>query len=131
VPFPNPATQFKPGNPGRPKGRSISDRLNALLEAKTFEGKKNAQGKQILDLLAEAIVKQALKGDLRFIDLILQRTEWLATAGSADPTEAGDVATLRQHLEQIKAASEPPVDRELLGGPPGKPARVRKPRGAP
>jgi Family of unknown function (DUF5681) len=66
--------RFKPGqspNPGgRPKGRSVSSRLRELLEN---EAGKN--GKQIADLLAEVIIKAALKGDHKFVETVLNRTE--------------------------------------------------------
>jgi len=75
MPFPNPDTQFKPGNPGRPKGRSVANRLLDLLSQSEIGGKPLPSGKQVADLVAEAILKGALKGDPRLIDVVLNRTE--------------------------------------------------------
>lgn len=77
--FPNPDTQFKPGNNanpgGRPKGRSVTARLRDLLDAVDIGGKPLLDGKQVADLLAEVIIKNALKGDHRFVATVLDRTE--------------------------------------------------------
>lgn len=78
MPFPNPDTQFKPGNrasPGRPKGRSVTDRLRELLDAAELGGKPLPDGKQVADLLAEVLIKNALKGDHRFVATVLDRAE--------------------------------------------------------
>lgn len=55
------------GNPkGRPKGRSITDRLRQIVEQD--DGK-------VADALAKAATKAALKGDFRFWQEILNRLE--------------------------------------------------------
>lgn len=130
MPFPNPATQFKPGNPGRPKGRSITDRLRALLEKGEIDGKPIEGGKQIADLITETILSQALKGDYRFVDMILQRLEGPAVASGESKTDADDVGSLRDHLERLKKTSGAPGAGGVLGRASGKRARVPKPRGA-
>lgn len=64
------------GNPnGRPKGQSITARLRALLEKGEINGQPIKDGKQVADVLAETILKGALKGDFRFAREILERTE--------------------------------------------------------
>lgn len=79
MPFPNPDTQFKPGNTagaaGRPRGKSVTARLHALLEKGEINGKPLKDGKQVADLLAEVILRQALKGDHRFVTTLLERVE--------------------------------------------------------
>ena len=81
MPFPNPDTKFKPGpewrgNPGgRPRGRSVTARLRDLLDAVDIGGKPLPDGKQVADLLAEVLIKNALKGDHRFVATVLDRTE--------------------------------------------------------
>lgn len=88
--FPNEATQFKPGqsgNPaGKPKGRSVTARLRDLLDSMELGGKAIPNGKQVADLLAEVIIKNALKGDHKFVATVLDRTEGKVV----DRTEAVD-----------------------------------------
>ena len=76
MPFPNPSTQFKPGrsgNPGgRPSGRSILARLRDLLEQHELSGKPIKGDKQVADLLTEVILRKALEGDPRFIELAVK-----------------------------------------------------------
>ena len=80
-PNPNPAGRWKPGqsgNPsGRPKGRTVGDRLNELLGAteSTIDGIEIPEGKDLADMLAEVIVRQALAGDPKFLGMLLDRTE--------------------------------------------------------
>lgn len=132
MPFPNPATQFKPGNPGRPKGRSLTDRLKALLEQTEFNGKPlpGGKGKQIADMIADAIIMRAMQGDHRFVDLIMNRIEGPVVVQDQSEDQ-GDVKTLRDHLASLKAGGGDQGPGELLGGPARKPPRVRRPRGAP
>lgn len=79
MPFPNPDTQFKPGrsgNPlGKPRGRSVTARLRDLLDASEIGGKPLPNGKQVADLLAEVLLKNALKGDHRFVATVLDRVD--------------------------------------------------------
>jgi hypothetical protein len=79
VPFPNPTTQFKPGqsgNPGGcPPGRSLTARLRDLLEKGEIGGKPIKDGRQVADLLMEALLKGALKGDVRHIQEVYNRVE--------------------------------------------------------
>jgi hypothetical protein len=64
--------RFKPGqsgNPGgRPKGESITSSLRKILE-------KEHNGKQIMELVAERLVKEALSGKFPFVKELLERTE--------------------------------------------------------
>jgi hypothetical protein len=78
MPFPNPATQFKPGcqpGPGRPKGTSLTTKLRDMLEKNELDGKPIANDRQVADLLVEVIVNAALKGDFRFVDLVINRVD--------------------------------------------------------
>jgi Family of unknown function (DUF5681) len=79
MPFPNKATQFKPGNcanpGGRPKGPSLTSRLRELLDKREIDGKPIKNNKQVADLVAEVIVEKALAGDYRFVDLMMNRIE--------------------------------------------------------
>ena len=76
-PNPSPETRFQPGrsgNPGgKPKGRSVTSRLRELLEEPSLA--KGREGKVILDRIAEQIVRRCLKGDYRFVETLLDRTE--------------------------------------------------------
>lgn len=80
MPFPNKDSQFRPGqsgNPGgRPKGPSITARVRKLLEErKTGDGRKLPGRKQFADLVAEAILKEALKGNSKILWPLLERLE--------------------------------------------------------
>ncbi len=56
--------------PAPPDARSIADRIRVLLESYTVAGKPIPDGKQLADLIAEQLVKQAAKGDLRLLRYI-------------------------------------------------------------
>lgn len=77
--FPNRATQFPPGNcanpGGRPKGRTLTGRLRDLLEKGEINGKPIKDGKQVADLLAEVLLKEALQGDMRAIQYVFDRVD--------------------------------------------------------
>ena len=64
--------KFKPGqsgNPaGRPKGRTLTNRLKAILE-------EEVNGKTVAQALMEAGVKAALKGDYRYWNHIAERID--------------------------------------------------------
>jgi hypothetical protein len=68
--------RWKPGqsgNPGgRPKGQSITASLRALLE-------KEHNGKRIVELLAERIMKEALAGKFPFAKEVLDRADGKVT----------------------------------------------------
>jgi hypothetical protein len=84
--------QFQPGttgNPnGRPKGRSITARIRELLERDEINGIPIENGKQVADLIAEAVVARAASGDLAFVNLVLDRTE--GDSASTSPTTITD-----------------------------------------
>lgn len=64
------------GNPaGRAPGSSVTARLRAIAEAVSLGGKPIPGGKTVADLVAETVVREALKGDVRFVHLFLDRTE--------------------------------------------------------
>lgn len=61
------------GNPnGRPKGQSITSVLRAILddEAK-FKG--NTNGKLLKEIVADVLVKHALKGNMKAMSILLDR----------------------------------------------------------
>ena len=67
MPFPNPDTQFKPGNPGgpgAPRGPRITTVLRALMDEKAAD-----KG------LATVWLKRALEGDFRYFKELLDRIE--------------------------------------------------------
>jgi hypothetical protein len=95
MPFPNPATQFKPGNTanphGRPKGPTLTGRIRALLEKDELKGQILSGGRKVADVLAETIVERAIDGDFRFVQLVIDRLDGKLpdkiAIGSDDTTE--------------------------------------------
>jgi hypothetical protein len=105
---PSPETRFKPGNrasPGKPVGsRSVSSRLRDLLDRGEIGGKPIKDGKQVADLLAEVILKQALQGDYRFAQMVLDRTEGKV----AEPDNQKDVTRIVVEYENRQVDEAPP-----------------------
>lgn len=103
-PNPSPSTRFQPGQSGNPGGmrpgtRSVTSRLRDLLEKGEVGGKPIKDGRQVADLLAEVILKGALKGDYRFAAMVLDRTEGKVPDSLTVNAEAPrGVATLREFL---------------------------------
>jgi Family of unknown function (DUF5681) len=79
MPFPNKEHQWKPGqsgNPGgRPKGRSLTSRIRDLLDTNEIDGKPIEDGKQVADLVVDVIIERALRGDFKFVDLVMNRID--------------------------------------------------------
>ena len=112
MPFPNPATQFRPGqsgNPGgRPAGRSIKARLRELLDRTDFSGKPLPAGKQIADLLSEVILKGALEGDFRFCQFLVENVE-----------SSNEIEEIWQRLESLGKSGGDLVGDRAAGDQPG------------
>lgn len=107
---PHPSYRFPPGNNanpnGRPKGKTITGQLRDMLNATKLEGVAIGEGKTVRDQLCEVIWKEALKGDIQFIKLAVDRVEF------------GDLDELRNRLEQLQAARGRVVgDAGDAGGP--------------
>jgi hypothetical protein len=72
------ATRWKPGESGNPKGRtkgpSIADLLRETLEADTLCGYPNPDGRSNAQMIVEAAIRHAVKGDAAFMKEILNRT---------------------------------------------------------
>jgi hypothetical protein len=78
VPFPSRDHQFRPGGPGgpgRPRGPSITARLNRLLRRRELAGQPMPDGLTIADVAAEVIAREALKGSVPFMAMLLERTD--------------------------------------------------------
>lgn len=78
-PNPSPATRWKPGQSGNPrgptpKGERLTDFLRAALEINGRRAK-----------LADVVAKRALQGDIKFIELIFDRID----GAVAKPLELG------------------------------------------
>jgi hypothetical protein len=109
MPFPNRETQFKPGqsgNPGgRPKGTSLTKLICGLLEQGELKG-ASVEGPRVADGLAHVIVKKALEGDYRFVELVMNRIDGKVpnpiTIESHDTTEL-----VREFLLGQAAATDP------------------------
>lgn len=111
-PHPNPKYQFKPGNPGgpgRPKGRTITGTLRDMLDADKLGGKPIGEGKKVMDLLCEVILREALKGDVQFVKLAVERVEY------------SNIQELQERVERLVAArsgSNGQAGHDGGGGPP-------------
>ena len=93
-PSPNPSGRFRPGQSGNPggraKGRSLSALLRTQLDADDGEGRTKG------DRLAETLVNLALAGNLRAIELVIDRVDGKAPpAGNHDN---GDALAFREFL---------------------------------
>jgi hypothetical protein len=103
------------GNPGgmRPGTRSVTARLRDLLDKGEVGGKPIKDGRQVADLLSEVILKEALKGDYRFVAMILDRTEGKVPDSltvNSDNAPRG-VASIREFLHDGDREGNPaPVD---------------------
>jgi hypothetical protein len=75
--------RFKPGHPGgpgRPKGPSLTNRVMRLLaKRKDLDGKPLPNGKRLVDLMAETILREALAGNYPFVKEVLERCEGKVT----------------------------------------------------
>lgn len=101
MPFPNKATQFKPGQTGNPKGysrsRRITDALIKLIEDQDMCGQ-----------LAGVWLGLAASGDPKFFGMLLERVEGKVPDAFSDPTDS-DAAAIREFLDatrQIKAKTK-------------------------
>lgn len=92
--FPNPDTQFKPGNNanpgGRPKGRTLTGRMRELFEQGTIGGKPIKDGKHVADLFVEYTLKQAMNGDTALIKYIWDRLDGKLTENPPESTPEQD-----------------------------------------
>lgn len=103
------------GNPGgRPPGRSVSARLRDLLEKGEIGGKPLKDGKQVADLLTEVILREALNGDYRFVEMVLNRTEGKVVENPAEPESSA--VTPAAAARALKALNEPDGDPQQPAG---------------
>lgn len=95
MPFPNPDTQFKPGQSGntagRPPGRSVTAGLLALLDKDDV----------VRNAVTVAILKGIKDGDLGFVKLFLERTEGKVGGGHDEATRP-----LAEILAEARAAAD-------------------------
>jgi hypothetical protein len=72
MPFPNPATQFKPGQSGNPKGRPPDHTAPILRRGLNRTLSKDLRAGE---LMAVNLLRQALGGNLKALRIVLDRTE--------------------------------------------------------
>jgi hypothetical protein len=113
MPFPNPDTQFKPGdgwrgNPGgRPRKAPITDLIRQALDRREIDGKPLPGGKTVAETLAEVMLAQAIGGRFSFAKEVLDRLEGKTTG----PNGSGDVPTVVDvWAEAIRLAEQTPED---------------------
>lgn len=114
-PDPSPETRWKPGqsgNPGgMPKGRSITARLRQLLDETKLT---KEQGETILDRIAMQVIRKSLKGDHRFVETLLDRTEGKVPIQVQTPDV--DLEAVREKLKAKRASRPDGGDRGSPGG---------------
>jgi hypothetical protein len=86
MPFPNKETQFKKGESGNPKGRPKIPELNGAL-AEILSDEKD--GVMALKAVLMALRARAVKGDVRAIELLLDRA-YGKSKGHTDITSNGE-----------------------------------------
>lgn len=90
---PNPSGRWKPGQSGNPSGKrkgtvSVLTRLRRVVEEEAkLEDKDPGHGVTHADLIAQLIVKQALGGDFRFVQFLMDKLE---------------AADLRDELDEVR-----------------------------
>lgn len=90
MPFPNPATKFKKGQTGNPKGRPPKlPKLDELL-ASVMSEERN--GLTAAEAVLRALIVKATKGDVRAAELLLDRT-FGKQRQNVDITSAGQPIT--------------------------------------
>jgi hypothetical protein len=80
--------------------RTITTALREMLARETRDGRT------IADLIVEVIVRKALAGDIRFIKIILERTEGKVARGTAHPA----VSPGRFYVVRPSDPAQPPAD---------------------
>jgi hypothetical protein len=112
-------TQFKPGNPGRPKGsKSLSGRLKEYLEGRKI-GDEKLKGKQVIDEVVEHLVRRATgrKSDasLHAIDMVFDRTEGKVATPIDLPQQ--DLESVRAELKEQREALSRNRESGAIEGP--------------
>jgi hypothetical protein len=114
------------GNPnGRPKGRSLTARLNDLLDQYELKGKRLPDGKQVADLVVEGLVLGAAKGGSRHLQEVFNRVEGKVAdrvehSGFGGGPIAFDATVCSLSTEQVDAWREK-KRAEVSGRPTGPP----------
>lgn len=122
MPFPNPDTQFKPGyDPRRNtagRGKSLASRLRRRLEHKA----KNSD-RELADLVVDALIRRAVKGDVRAIKEVFNRVDGKVPNPIAYDEGSG-VQSIRAALFGVEddpemtpeeiAASDEKIAREII-----------------
>jgi hypothetical protein len=108
--FPNRETQFKPGqsgNPGgRPKGTTLTKLICGLLERDKLKDVPLETGQKVADALAYIIVKKAIEGDYRFVELVMNRIDGkVANTIAIDTNETTEL--IRSYLFGAADAIDP------------------------
>jgi hypothetical protein len=124
------------GNPaGRPRGRSVTERLLRLLESDRLDGVELAPGTTIAHAVAETLIREALKGKHQAMAMLLDRCEG-RVAPSIKPVEGAALAgpTVVFYIPHNGRDGAGPAEVEAgqgearesgEGGPPLPPAELR------
>lgn len=76
---PNPRTEhlspWQPGQSGNPAGRPKGRTVGAILRERLELARDDDPATPLAERVAEVIVKEALAGDIRFVELLLNRSE--------------------------------------------------------
>jgi len=94
---------FLPGQSGNPGGRKKGTSITAILNRKLDE--LDDDGKSRAEKVAEVIVREALAGDYRFVDMLLNRTEGKIPDKVLNLTPADAKQMSDEELEDFVAGS--------------------------
>ncbi len=76
------------GNPnGRPKGPTLTTLLRRILEATELCGEPTPGNRTVADCLAEAMIVHAIRGNVGYLKVILDRVEGPVRHGDAPPAD--------------------------------------------
>ena len=97
----NKATQFKPGESGNPDGRPKKGNSwkDVLDEAMGQTHKVGGEEKTLKQIISDVLSKKALKGDLKAIEMIMNRLDGKPNITSIVEMNVGNKSALSKYFE--------------------------------
>jgi hypothetical protein len=111
MPFPNPATQFKPGNRAAVRDRKLTDLLEQAL------ARDIGDGHTVADLVVKALLRQAKRGNLRAIREVFDRVEGRVTEAIQVEATARITTDVIRQVAEVRARRRAEAAQEAHPGP--------------